>query len=246
MIRGYPYFRKPAQHSNPARGLDCRIGLRSLFQCSKSGAVIGPRSINCRNWSVSFDWSFLIHASSHCSFAKRLQWEVFDCAVLQSRGLEGSGTEILSTWFLEACGCRPSRVGSYSVSASCGTRDGDHLTAVVLEAKLAATGRTFALFCSGSDRVVTWGLEVGGGSEVQDQLKGVQQLQATDQAFAAILADGSVVTWGDPEFGGDSSEVQDQLKGVPAASSNEPCICCDPGWWVSRDLGPSNSWRSQL
>ena len=55
-----------------------------------------------------------------------------------------------------------------------GLEDGDHLTAVVLEAKLAATGRTFALFCSGGDRVVTWGLEVGGGSEVQGQLKGVQ------------------------------------------------------------------------
>ena len=37
--------------------------------------------------------------------------------------------------------------------------------------------------------------------------------QLTD-AFAAILADGLVVTWGDPGYGGDSSEVQDQLKGV--------------------------------
>ena len=54
-------------------------------------------------------------------------------------------------------------------------------------------------------------------SEVQDLLKGVQQVQATTGgtgAFAAILADGSVVTWGDPDDGGDSSEVQDQLKGV--------------------------------
>ena len=51
-------------------------------------------------------------------------------------------------------------------------------------------------------------------SEVQDQLKGVQQVQATSEAFAAILADGSVVTWGEPDSGGDSSEVQDQLKGV--------------------------------
>ena len=42
-------------------------------------------------------------------------------------------------------------------------------------------------------------------SEVQDQLKGVQQVQATDFAFAAILAEGSVVTWGNPGSGGDSS-----------------------------------------
>eukprot|EP00435_Cladocopium_sp_Y103_P039449 s1029_g10.t1 len=59
-------------------------------------------------------------------------------------------------------------------------------------------------------------LAVNGGdsSEVQDQLKGVQQVQAICSAFAAILADGSVVTWGNPDSGGDSSEVQDQLKGV--------------------------------
>ena len=103
-----------------------------------------------------------------------------------------------------------------------GLEDGDHLTAIVLEAKLAATGRlravagAFALFCPGGDRVVTWGYPENGGdsSKVQDQLKGVQQVQATSEAFAAILADGSVVTWGDPENGGDSSEVQDQLKGV--------------------------------
>ena len=30
--------------------------------------------------------------SSHGSLAKRLQWEVFDCAVLHSRGLEASST----------------------------------------------------------------------------------------------------------------------------------------------------------
>ena len=33
-------------------------------------------------------------------------------------------------------------------------------------------------------------------------------------AFAAILGDGSVVTWGDARFGGDSSAVQDQLRDV--------------------------------
>ena len=32
--------------------------------------------------------------------------------------------------------------------------------------------------------------------------------------FAAILGDGSVVTWGDASFGGDSSAVQGQLKHV--------------------------------
>ena len=35
-----------------------------------------------------------------------------------------------------------------------------------------------------------------------------------EAAFAKILGDGSVVTWGDSECGGDSSAVQDRLKDV--------------------------------
>ena len=46
------------------------------------------------------------------------------------------------------------------------------------------------------------------------QLKGVLQIQAADRAFAAILEDGSVVTWGDADDGGDSSAVRDQLRSV--------------------------------
>jgi alpha-tubulin suppressor-like RCC1 family protein len=42
----------------------------------------------------------------------------------------------------------------------------------------------------------------------------VHQVQATESAFAAILADGSVVTWGNPRSGGDSSAVQEELKNV--------------------------------
>ena len=49
---------------------------------------------------------------------------------------------------------------------------------------------------------------------MQDQLKGVQQIQASYGAFASILTDGSVVTWGNKAYGGDSHAVQDQLKGV--------------------------------
>ena len=40
------------------------------------------------------------------------------------------------------------------------------------------------------------------------------QIEATEAAFAAILGDGSVVTWGDPDYGGDSSAVRDKLKNV--------------------------------
>jgi alpha-tubulin suppressor-like RCC1 family protein len=69
-----------------------------------------------------------------------------------------------------------------------------------------------AILTDGS--VVTWGHKNYGGdsSQVQDQLKNVQQVQATGTAFAAVLADGSVVTWGKPDCGADSSAVQDQLE----------------------------------
>ena len=49
---------------------------------------------------------------------------------------------------------------------------------------------------------------------IRDQLKGVQQIQASYGAFAAILSGGSVITWGGALFGGDSSAVRDQLIGV--------------------------------
>ena len=42
----------------------------------------------------------------------------------------------------------------------------------------------------------------------------MQHFQASRQASAAILTDGSVVTWGSQLCGGDSGAVQDQLKGV--------------------------------
>ena len=94
--------------------------------------------------------------------------------------------------------------------------DGECLTALVLQPQLAATGVAFALWYHGESAIVTWGSVHSGGdsSAVGDQLKGVQQIQATRHAFAAILEDGSVVTWGDARAGGDSSAVGEQLKGV--------------------------------
>ena len=70
---------------------------------------------------------------------------------------------------------------------------------------------------------MTWGTKTASGGDsrpVQDQLKNVQQIQASGSAFAAILDDGSVVTWGNaPVQGGDSSAVQDQLKNCAAHPS---------------------------
>ena len=58
------------------------------------------------------------------------------------------------------------------------------------------------------------GEEDQGGNSVmvQDQLKHVQHIVATRYAFAALLADGSVVTSGDAAFGGDSTSVRDEFK----------------------------------
>ena len=105
---------------------------------------------------------------------------------------------------------------------SAGIQDGDHITAVVHQAKLAATESAFALWCCGGDRLVTWGDRRCGGdsSAVEHKLKKVQNVSATKRAFAAILADGSVVAWGEPEDGGDSSAVQHQLKDVQQVQAN--------------------------
>ena len=42
----------------------------------------------------------------------------------------------------------------------------------------------------------------------------MQQIQSSGRAFAAILGDGSVVTWGHADSGGNSRAVQGQLKKV--------------------------------
>tara|TARA_X000000950_G_scaffold212164_1_gene255213 strand:- start:61 stop:1014 length:954 start_codon:yes stop_codon:yes gene_type:complete len=78
--------------------------------------------------------------------------------------------------------------------------------------------------------VVSWGLESFGGdlgkiydydyvnsayvlvSDVSSDLtSGVSKIFSTGHAFAALKNDGSVVTWGYDERGGDSSSVSDQL-----------------------------------
>eukprot|EP00439_Symbiodinium_sp_Y106_P018830 s352_g2.t1 len=92
-----------------------------------------------------------------------------------------------------------------------------------------ASGAFAAILAAGS--VVTWGEPGAGGdsSSVQHQLKTVQQMQASSGAFAAILVrrdmggflafaailgDGCVATWGPGCCGGDSSAVRAQLKHV--------------------------------
>ena len=97
-----------------------------------------------------------------------------------------------------------------------GLQDGDCLSAVAQQPKIAANRSAFALYCVGGHRIITWGQPDKGGdsSRVQDQLRNVQQICGSGRAFAAILADRSVVTWGSPDNGGDCSRVQGQLRNV--------------------------------
>ena len=93
---------------------------------------------------------------------------------------------------------------------------GDQLTLHISRVQACATHAAFAAVLSDGS-AATWGdVRYGGDStDVQDQLKDVQQIQACmSGAFAAIVGDRSVVTWGDYRHGGDSSAVQDQLKNV--------------------------------
>ena len=54
----------------------------------------------------------------------------------------------------------------------------------------------------------------GDSSAVQGQLVNVQQIVPAATAFAAILQDGSVVTWGEPGDGGDGLVVRNQLRAL--------------------------------
>ena len=65
-------------------------------------------------------------------------------------------------------------------------------------------------------RVISW----GGNDDDDDrvhfkdvvpELHDVQQIAASNDAFAAIRSDGHVITWGAVSSGGDSSQVRDEL-----------------------------------
>ena len=68
-------------------------------------------------------------------------------------------------------------------------------------------------------------------------LKNVQQIQGSDNAFAAILKDGSVVTWGMADGGGNSSAVQNQLKNVQHIQAAGRAFAAILWGWIRRDLG---------
>ena len=120
----------------------------------------------------------------------------------------------------------------------------------------------------GDGSVVTWGSADHGGDSgtVQDQLKNVRisKLPAAlslpflamdlslpgemqpSFAFAAIVADGSVVTSGDADYGCDSSAVQDQLRNVQQIPATQHAFAAIVGdgsvvTWGDADCGGDSS-----
>ena len=144
-----------------------------------------------------------------------------------------------------------------------GIHDGDHVTAVAQQAKLAATAGAFALWFDGEHKIVTWGhrgvtsncyavrnnvesVHLVQGTRISLQEEAPEQFQYKAGAFAAILEDGSVVTWGQPQCGGDSSEVRHQLRNVQqiqATSAAFAAILADGSvvTWGDPDYGSDSS-----
>ncbi|OLQ08513.1 hypothetical protein AK812_SmicGene8002 [Symbiodinium microadriaticum] len=88
--------------------------------------------------------------------------------------------------------------------------------------------------------------------ELIDQLKNVQQIQVSGGAFAAVLGDGFVVTWGSAFDGGDSSAVQDQLKNVQQIQASDHAFAAILGdgsvvtWGRAEYGGDSSAVQDQL
>ena len=165
---------------------------------------------------------------------------------------ETATKQSLKLQFLELIHTDGSKLSTAGSLQDAGLVDGDTLTAIVQMPQIAASNAAFALCCCGS--VVAWGEPKYGAdsSAVQDQLRNVQQIQASARAFTALLADGSVVTWGHPGEGGDSSAVQEQLKDVQrvqASSRAFAAILADGSvvtWGHPEEGGDSSAVQDQL
>ena len=111
-----------------------------------------------------------------------------------------------------------------------GLKDGDHLTGMVLEAKIASTSRAFAFFYAGGDKILSWGdEEILSSSHLVKVVKSVQHVQATQGGFAAILSDDSVTTWGHHLSGGDSTGLFFQAASIQATEWSFAAIQKDGG-----------------
>ncbi|CAK9058436.1 unnamed protein product [Durusdinium trenchii] len=95
-------------------------------------------------------------------------------------------------------------------------QEDETLHATVRRPRIVSNRRAHAFACICMDgSVLAWGAQAAGDcSHVRDQLKEVTSLSAIAGAFAALLENGEVVTWGDHIFGGDTSSLRSTLKEV--------------------------------
>eukprot|EP00435_Cladocopium_sp_Y103_P048103 s1288_g14.t1 len=130
----------------------------------------------------------------------------------------------------ETLGCGTATLDAARITNGC------TLTALALRVEIAATGAPFAAWRAGDDRVITWGdwqfnvvvvapqcstccaafghQHLGGdSSRVHAELRDVRFLSSDEKAFAAVLGERSVVTWGLDADGGDSSAARHPLDG---------------------------------
>ena len=165
--------------------------LHFSFNLVAMAIVVDVTLISGQKVSLEADPAASVHNLAECA---RKALGVARRRLLCSSGRVLDGDAKLGAAKLQTGDCLTLQVGAVRV------HDGDHSFAAIL----------------GDGSVITWGLAAYGGdsSSVQEQLKNVQQIQATSCAFAAILGDGSVITWGSARNGGDSSSVQEQLKNV--------------------------------
>ena len=93
--------------------------------------------------------------------------------------------------------------------------------------------------------------KVRNGDSLTLQLSRVQ-VQASRRAFAAILSDGSVATWGEAGRGGDSTAVKDQLKNVRQIQASVSAFAAILGdgsvvtWGDAERGGDSSAVQDQL
>ena len=76
---------------------------------------------------------------------------------------------------------------------------------------------------------MTWGAASYGGDSgaVQDQLRNAQQIQASRGAFAAIVGDDSVVTWGsDPRNCTDVEQLKASEHPSADVGQQQECYFC--------------------
>ena len=114
---------------------------------------------------------------------------------------------------------------------------------------VVATAVRYRISCEmcGDGSVVTWGSVIFGGRSrlVQERLKNVQQIQASQGAFAAILGDRAT-------YGGDCSAVQDQLRDVQQIQASREAfaaILCDGSvvtWGSALRGGDSGAVQNRL